>query len=165
MVSEPLSSKPPSQPLNVGIPGEYGQASSMYPSYEMPMSSSAYLPGNYLSGNLSPSASNPFPMSIASDTHQTQFIPSGTYTAQNYGQSPNTIDVHQVLDQFIRSAGLSPQGDHEAQASHASSFAKAGTTPVFVFKKLFSFPFYLSADPNVVDLYGKGWKWTELGLK
>ena len=96
---------------------------------------------------------------------QTEFIPSGTYTAQDYGQSPNTIDVHKVLDQFIRSAGLSPQGDHEAQASHASSFAKAGTTPVFVFKKLFSFPFYLSADPNIVDLYGKGWKWTDLGFK
>ena len=120
-------------------------------------SGSSYVPNFYPSPQFQ-STGNEYPMASASNTEYTAYGPQSQYNAQSYGQSPNTIDVHQVLDQFIRSAGLSPQGDHEAEAAHSSSFAKAGTSPVLVFKKLFSFPFYVSTDPNVVDIYGKNWK-------
>ena len=133
--------------------GSFDQSSS-YPSYALPVyASSQFVPSYY-----------PNPQSLGNEYQSTNngqntaFGPQAPYTAQNYGQSPNTIDVHQVLDQFIRSAGLSPQGDHESEAAHSNSFAKAGTSPVLVFKKLFSFPFYVSTDPNVVDIYGKNWK-------
>jgi len=59
-----------------------------------------------------------------------------------YGNSPGTIDVHQVLDSFIRQAGLSPQGDHD------NAVAGSEVKPVFSVKKLYSYPFYLSASGN-----------------
>lgn len=83
-------------------------------------------------------------------TASSQYAP--TYSSA-YGPGYNAngnLDLHQVLDQFVRSAGLSPQGDHEAQASTIQS---KGDSPVFSFKKLYSFPFYLSSDSSATEGY------------
>lgn len=69
---------------------------------------------------------------------------SQTFASRPYGPGPGSIDVHQVLDQFIRSAGLSPQGDHDSVRGD-NSFAESQTKPVFSLKKLYSYPFYMSA--------------------
>ena len=61
--------------------------------------------------------------------------------------SSGSPDFHAVLDNFVRSSGLTPAGSIPGdQEAAASSFVKTGDTPVFSFKKLYSFPFYLSSD-------------------
>ncbi|OTF80869.1 hypothetical protein BLA29_002000 [Euroglyphus maynei] len=66
---------------------------------------------------------------------------ANTFNSKPYGNQPGTLDVHQVLDQFIRSAGLSPQGDHEnANKDRAYNEDKALSV-----KKLYSYPFYFSS--------------------
>ena len=82
----------------------------------------------------------------ASQQYGTSVNPAqaNTFHSQPYGSNAGTIDVHQVLDQFIRSAGLSPQGDHE-NAKGDQSYAESETKPVFTFKKLYSYPFYMSS--------------------
>jgi hypothetical protein len=82
-----------------------------------------------------PAASNPYASySVAASP---QVIPGG-------GNNP---DFHAVLDNFVRSTGLTPAGSLPTdQEAAASSFHKTGDTPVFSFKKLYSFPFYLSSD-------------------
>ena len=65
----------------------------------------------------------------------------------SYASNGQNVDFHKVLDNFVRSAGLNPNGDHDVAAS--SNVEQKDTTPVFSFKKLYSFPFYLNAgEPN-----------------
>lgn len=132
--------------------GSYSQASSSYPSYAYPLYPNLpYSPNYFQNGYQGYSG---YPMGSASSQYPS-YTPPATFTPQSYGSSPGTMDFHQVLDQFVRSAGLSPQGDHEGHAlqSKGDSFTQSGTTPVFSFKKLYSFPFYMSTDPNVAEGY------------
>lgn len=135
--------------------GSYGQASSSIPSYSYPLYPGLSYSPNYAFQNGYQSYSG-FPVASASSQYPS-YTPPATFTPQSYGSSPGTIDPYQVLDQFVRSAGLNPQGDHEAQSlqSKGDSFAQSGTSPVFSFKKLYSFPFYMSTDPNVPDNFYK----------
>ncbi|XP_074605666.1 uncharacterized protein LOC141858729 isoform X2 [Brevipalpus obovatus] len=71
-----------------------------------------------------------------------------SYATYTPPEGPNNVDFHAVLDQFVRSAGLSPHGDHDTAAS---TIQAKGDTPVFSFKKLYSFPFYLSTDNHASD--------------
>ncbi|KAI2802036.1 hypothetical protein BLOT_010228 [Blomia tropicalis] len=75
------------------------------------------------------------------------------FQAKPYGQSPGTIDVHQVLDQFIRSAGLSPQGDHDSVKSGMYG-AESNLKPAVSIKKLISYPFYFSSSGDKPTSYG-----------
>lgn len=71
--------------------------------------------------------------------------PQAASSYASYAPPDNSkdVDFHAVLDQFVRNAGLSPHGD---QDTSASTIQAKGDTPVFSFKKLYSFPFYLSTD-------------------
>ncbi|UXI22231.1 runt-like protein [Sarcoptes scabiei] len=62
-----------------------------------------------------------------------------TFKSRPYGSNPGTLDVHKVLDQFIRSAGLSPKGDHD-NVYNGNSDEKALSV-----KKLYTYPFYFSS--------------------
>jgi hypothetical protein len=137
--------------------GSYGSASSSYPSFAYPL-----YPGYSYSPNLLQNGYNSgyqsysgYPLAASASSQYPTYTPGATFTPQSYGSSPGTMDFNQVLDQFVRSAGLSPQGDHEAQSlqSKGDSFAQSETSPVFSFKKLYSFPFYLSTDQNSGDGY------------
>jgi len=80
-------------------------------------------------------------------------------------QSGGSLDFHAILDQMVRAAGLNSaagadqetsssnhhqsRGDYHQQAAAAAQ----GNTPVFSFKKLYSFPFYLSSDQTTSDGY------------
>lgn len=69
---------------------------------------------------------------------------SSPYQTYATGQS-GSPDFSAVLDSFVRGAGLSPHGAHDQEAA-ASNLQAKGDTPVFSFKKLYSFPFYLSSE-------------------
>ncbi|KAH7645094.1 uncharacterized protein LOC124492727 [Dermatophagoides farinae] len=66
---------------------------------------------------------------------------ANTFNSKPYGNQPGTLDVHQVLDQFIRSAGLSPHGDHE----NANKDRAYNDDQALSVKKLYSYPFYFSS--------------------
>lgn len=56
-------------------------------------------------------------------------------------------DFHNVLDSFVRSTGLAPQGSMPPdQEAAASTLSQPGVTPAFSWKRLYSFPFYFSTD-------------------
>lgn len=61
-------------------------------------------------------------------------------------QSSGSIDFHQVLDALVRTSGFAPAGDHEAAANSGYK-----DSPVFSFKKLYSFPFYLSTEEKQTE--------------
>jgi len=145
--------------------GSFGQPSSAYPSYAYPTYPGFAYPHNQFSNGYPDINSYPNingnPNINGYPNHQMASA-SGhypTYAQLNGPQatdSAQSLDIHQVLDELIRSAGLSPQGDHSPQAlqSKGDSFAKSGTSRVFSFKKLYSFPFYLSNDQSAVEGYG-----------
>ena len=131
-----------------GVPsqGPYGQSpfgagpgplgpSPFGPQVGGPFSQAAY-PGPF-SGGLSPAAASSYP--------QYAPVPSG----HGYGQQ--SPDFHSVLDGLVRHAGLSPMGAHDQDMSSSSTITSKGDTPVFSFKKLYSFPFYLSSDNRSPD--------------
>lgn len=66
---------------------------------------------------------------------------ANAFNSKPYGNQPGTLDVHQVLDQFIRSAGLSPHGDHE----NANKDRAYNEDQALSVKKLYSYPFYFSS--------------------
>lgn len=107
--------------------GSYPASFANYPSF-----AGSQMPG---------SASGPYP----------SYAQSGGVPTNGQG-SP---DFHNVLDSFVRNAGLSPIGgpgnsqhDQEVAASSIQAREKGQREdiPVFSFKKLYSFPFYLSSD-------------------
>ena len=69
---------------------------------------------------------------------------AGPYSPPGSASSP---DFHAVLDSFVRSTGLAPQGSLPPdQEAAASSLSQPGVIPAFSWKRLYSFPFYFSTD-------------------
>jgi len=93
------------------------------------------------------SASNVQPQEAQASVYR----PTVYYRPRPYRSSPATLDVHQVVDDFIRSTGLSPQGDHE---NVPGDYAYAESKPVFSLKKLYSYPFYFSSSGDKATSYG-----------
>lgn len=60
---------------------------------------------------------------------------------------PSSPDFHSVLDTFVRNTGLTPAGSNPVPEVSPSKGGDTDT-PVFSFKKLYSFPFYLSTDSS-----------------
>lgn len=125
-------------------------ASSYYPSY-----------GTYAYPSLAaypayPATAVPAYSPAASYSYPSFAYPAPTPVAAASGPYPSfapasgSPDFHAVLDSFVRSAGLSPTGAHDQEAA-ASSIQAKGDTPVFSFKKLYSFPFYLTSDNAASD--------------
>lgn len=61
-----------------------------------------------------------------------------------------SIDFHQVLDAFVRSSGFAPSGDPDAAASGANKQDDSST--VFSFKKLLTYPIYMSTEEKPTEL-------------
>lgn len=138
-MSNPFSSG--SGPSGV-YPGSSGSGSSPVASASSPGFSSNFYSPQLSSFTNVVGGSGPIPS--AGTNYPTYSPPSSGPGSGN----PANLDFHAVLDQFVRSAGLSPTGDHEPAASTIQS---KGDTPVFSFKKLYSFPFYLSTDQQPAD--------------
>lgn len=124
-------------------------------------------PQQHSSSSLMTSGSSP------SAQHSDLYSSSGSYVRSKYYPKPEsyqfsarpvdysgsaTIDVHKVLDSFIRSAGLSPQGDHENVKKVSGvgnlAYAASGLKPVLSVKKLISYPFYFSSSGDKPTSYG-----------
>lgn len=105
-----------------GMTGQMGQMA--YPSY------SPYGQASSM-GSPATSASSPY----------ASYAPPGSMPQSG---SP---DFHSVLDSFVRSTGLAPQGSLPPdQEAAASTLSQPGVTPAFSWKRLYSFPFYFSTD-------------------
>lgn len=115
-------------------PQQQAQQSQSYPSYSGPQtdeSKSNY----YYSANTMHNG----PIGTSPYTFHSNPSAANTFKSRPYGNNPGTIDVHQVLDQFIRSTGLSPHGDHDS-TNKGYTDDKALSV-----KKLYSYPFYFSS--------------------
>lgn len=110
-----------------------------------------YTMGNSGNGN---SGQHP---SVAASYNRPQYAyPSAgdQFASRPYSSNPGTLDVHQVLDQFIRSAGLSPQGDHGAVKGD-QHYDGSDLKPALSVKKLISYPFYFSSSGDKPTSYGQ----------
>jgi len=87
------------------------------------------------------------PLMAAPSAPAAAFLPAASNPYASYVTPSGSPDFHAVLDSFVRSNGLTPAGAIPGdQEMSASSIAQSGDTPVFSFKKLYSFPFYLNSD-------------------
>jgi len=87
------------------------------------------------------------PLMAAPSAPAAAFLPAASNPYASYMTPSGSPDFHAVLDSFVRSNGLTPAGAIPGdQEMAASSIAQNGDTPVFSFKKLYSFPFYLNSD-------------------
>lgn len=87
------------------------------------------------------------PFMAAPSAPPAAFLPAASNPYASYVTPSGSPDFHAVLDSFVRSNGLTPAGAIPGdQEMAASSIAQNGDTPVFSFKKLYSFPFYLNSD-------------------
>lgn len=75
-------------------------------------------------------------------TQDSNVAQANTFNARPYGPAPDTIDPHKVLDNFLISNGLSPDGHHDSIKSGGKY--NDGLKNVLSVKKLVSIPFYLS---------------------
>lgn len=155
----PGSSAPPGSPMAGGFPG--GQ---MVPGTNGPAGyQSPFAPGGPLTGSPFPnfppppqssspfgSSSSPYPSYGPSPYGPPGMMAAGSSSSPypSYGGNPNSPDFHAVLDSLVRNAGVSPTGavSNDQDVAASSSITSKGDTPVFSFKKLYSFPFYLSTD-------------------
>ncbi|KAH9395435.1 hypothetical protein TYRP_020754 [Tyrophagus putrescentiae] len=112
----------------------------------------------YLNANSNAAVQQQFP-GFAASYNRPQYAPypegQKAYGGGGGGSNPGTLDVHQVLDQFIRSAGLSPQGDHEAVKGDQHYADGADLKPALSVKKLISYPFYFSSSGDKPTSYGQ----------
>ena len=124
-----------------GLPGQLAAAASgPSPSFSSyPMSGNPYAPSQVPAAYMTGAQG----LTAASSPYAAYSSPGASGPAG----SPGSPDFHAVLDSFVRSAGLTPAGSvPNDQEMAASSITSKGDTPVFSFKKLYSFPFYLSSD-------------------
>lgn len=139
------------------------QPSSFYPTYAFanPFSSQPVNGGVGFNsyGSSIPLSSNPYPTYTSTGIQNIRPYAQAASVYPTYAANPSSysgdssggnLDFHAILDQFVRSAGLTPAGD---QDTAASTIQAKGDTPVFSFKKLYSFPFYLSTDNSAQEGY------------